>query len=94
MGKILVFLVVIVAVVVVLGWWGLMLENRQDRARLGMRRSKKRMAALETGNARLVATLEEIRSVAEDSSAAAGDPAFDYIIDKADQALRPKDTKK
>lgn len=90
MGRLLVFVVLIVIVVGALGWWGLMLENRRERSSMGLRGSKKRLRALQTSQTRMTAALQEIRDIAAASSTAAKDPAFDYIFDKAEQALTPQ----
>jgi FtsZ-interacting cell division protein ZipA len=91
MGKLLVLGAIIVVVAMLLGGWGLFLENRKERFSLGLRGSKKQIAALKTERSRYVAALEEIRSVAQTSAEpATRDPAFDYILDKAEQALRPE----
>jgi FtsZ-interacting cell division protein ZipA len=91
MGRLILLLIIIVVVVLLLGGWGLFLENRKERFSLGLRGSKKQIAALKTDRDRHVAALEEIRSVAQTSAEPANrDPAFDYILDKAEQALRPE----
>jgi hypothetical protein len=91
MGKLLVLGLIIVVVAMLLGGWGLFLENRKERFSLGLRGSKKQIEAMRVERDRHIAALQEIRSVAQTSAEPANrDPAFDYIIDKAEQALLPE----
>lgn len=92
MGKLLILLMAVVALAVVLVWIAAMLRNRQERSSLGLRGSKKRMQALESRTDRLETALREIRDSAASANPFTRDPALDYILDQANQALDLTDT--
>jgi hypothetical protein len=90
MGRVLIFAAIVIAVVFVLGAWGLFLENRKTARTLGLQGSKKRLARLEAAQKRHVDALEEIRQIATTSEVLDGNAMFSLIIDKADAALQDK----
>lgn len=90
MGKMLIFAAIVLAVVLVLGAWGLFLENRKTANTMGLKGSKKRLAALETAEKRHIDALNEIRDIATTSELLDGNAMFSLIIDKADAALQDK----
>jgi beta-lactam-binding protein with PASTA domain len=93
MGKLLILLLVVVLLAVVLVWVAAMLQRRQEKSSLGLQGSRRRLRALTARTGRLEAALREIRDTAQTSgNVLTRDPAFDYIIDKVDQALDPKAT--
>jgi len=93
MGKLLLFVGIIIAVVIVLGIWGFFLENRQTAHKMGLKGSKKKIAALEARDTRHVAALEEIRDIASSGEVVQGDPLWSLIASKADEALAEETTK-
>jgi hypothetical protein len=88
MGKMLIFAAIVLFVVLVLGAWGLFLENRKTANTMGLKGSKKRLAALETAEKRHVDALKEIRDIATTSELIDGNAMFSLIVDKADRALQ------
>ena len=94
MGKMLIFAAIVIVIVVVLGLYGLFLENRKEAATMGMRGSKKRLRQLESERTRYVDALTEIREIAQTSEALDGNAMFSLIIDKADMALQDKNEKR
>jgi hypothetical protein len=90
MGKVLIFAAIALAVVFVLGAWGLFLENRKDANMMGLKGSKKRLARLEAATKRHVDALEEIREIAHTSEVLDPHPMWSLIVDKADAALQDK----
>jgi hypothetical protein len=88
MGKLILLLLIIVVVVVLLGGWGLFLENRKERSSLGLRGSKKKIAALEASRSRQTAVLQEIHDIAQaEVTIGTSDPMFDVISRKAAAVL-------
>jgi hypothetical protein len=88
MGKLLIFAGIVLLVVLILGAWGLFLENRKTANTMGLKGSKKRLAALETAEKRHVDALKEIRDIATTSELIDGNAMFSLIVDKADAALQ------
>lgn len=65
MGRLLVFVAIIVVVVIVLGLWGLFLANRKERASQGLKDSERQIRELESVKTRQAKVLEEIRDLAQ-----------------------------
>ena len=65
MGRLLIFLAVIVVTVILLGLWGLFLDRQKQRAKLGLENTKKKIEELQTRDARQIAALTEIRNLAD-----------------------------
>lgn len=94
MGKLLIFVGIIVVTVVVVSLWGLLLENRQQRAKMGLQGSKKRLAELESNTERYRSVLLEIQSIA-DASVITGPPdaMWDLVLRKANDVLNDDNDK-
>jgi hypothetical protein len=93
MGKLMVFLALVVLIAIVLGLLGYFLQSRSDAAKRGLTGSRKRIRALESGTARHVKALEEIREIATSSEIVSGDPLWSMVIDKVDLALEEENKK-
>jgi hypothetical protein len=94
MGKLLIFAGVIIAVVIILGLWGYLLQNRSEAKKMGLKGSKKRMELLELQKEEYATVLREIREIAESSEVTSGDPLWSFVRDKADAALAEKGIEK
>jgi hypothetical protein len=95
MGRLLIFLAMILVALGLLGLWGLFLSNRKERATLGLQDSKKQIEALNARDARKAATLQEIHDLAEtEITLATGNDAsmWQVVQGLAAEALKEKDT--
>jgi hypothetical protein len=93
MGKLLIFVSIILVTVILLGLWGYFLQTRQTANTMGLKGSKKQIATLQAGNTRYVNALKEIREIAEASEVTQGDPLWSMIVTKIDEALLKENKK-
>jgi hypothetical protein len=95
MGRLLIFVGIILVLVIVLGLWGYFLQNRQDEHRMGLKGSKKLIKELDADRDKRGKALEEIREIASSSETVSGDPLWSLVIDKVDMAMNTeKNTEK
>jgi len=91
MGRLLIFLALVVLIFIIIGGIGYVLQNRQDAHKLGLTGSKRRLRELESTSHRQTDALKEIRDIATSSEVTSGDPLWSLVIDKVDQALERED---
>jgi FtsZ-interacting cell division protein ZipA len=88
MGRLLIFVGIIVIAAIILGVLWLALSNQEQRAKMGLQSSKKRMVALQTQADIYRGTLEEIQSIADTSVVTgSGDPMWDLVLGKINDVL-------
>jgi hypothetical protein len=94
MGRLILLLLVVVVIVVLaitFGTWWSWMNNHNDKVRLGLGGSKKRLAELESSGKQYRNVLREIHDIADTNRVINGDPIWDLIISKTDQALNQEE---
>ena len=91
MGRLLIFVLIVILLVLAVGGIVYLLQNRQEAFKRGLGGSKKRLAELESTSHRQTDALKEIRDIATSSEIVSGDPLWSMVVDKVDQALERED---
>ena len=91
MGRLLIFVLIVIVLVLAVGGIVYLFQNRQEAFKRGLGGSKKRLAELESTADRQTDALKEIRDIATSSEITSGDPLWSLVVDKVDQALERED---
>ena len=88
MGRLIIFVMILVIGAIIIGVVWLLLSNREQRAKMGLTGSKQKMAALETQAETYRTTLTEIQEIADTSVYnGSGDPMWDLVLGKINDVL-------
>lgn len=91
MGRLLIFVIIVVLMVMAVGLIVSLLQNRQTAFKAGLGGSKRKLRELETTSRRQTDALKEIRDIASSSEVTNSDPLWSLIVDKVDQVLERED---
>jgi hypothetical protein len=93
MGKLLIFVGIMVVAIILLALWGYFLQTRENANKAGIAGRKKTVRDLQRSNMERFQALTEIRDIATSSSVVTGDPLWSMVIDKVDAVLNKEEEK-